>query len=495
MHRLLILTLLLGSLRVLALRAEEPVYEFRGVWVATVTNIDWPSQRELPVEELKKEALRIIELHHRLGMNALILQVRPSGDAIYPTPLAPWSVYLTGEQGKAPGGDFDPLQFWIDECHKRGMELHAWINPFRASLHAADSLHLTHPARIHPEWTITHNGRLYYDPGLPQVHEHLLQVLTDLLTRYRVDGLHIDDYFYPYPAVGQVFNDSASYLARLNFEEPLSIHDWRRQNTDRFVKASHELIKELRPDVRFGVSPFGVWRNRSDDPRGSDSRAGITSYDHLYADVIKWAREGWIDYVAPQIYWSTRDEAANYIKLADWWNKNVEGAQLYIGHAIYKINGTQRHWDRPTELADQLRYARRLDKVSGSIFYSHNHFLRDNHQLAQLLSDTLYRNPALVPPLERSRDVNIPSPSAVSNLQHKRGVLTWELPAEEEQENLRFLLFFSDRDNREERVVTQSTFYRLPPTLGRKRRYTVQVVAVDAHNNMSPRSETLRLRF
>ena len=187
---------------------SSPEYEFRGVWVATVTNIDWPSKPGLSTDALKKEALDIINIHHSLGMNTIILQIRPSGDAIYPTKLAPWSKYLTGQQGFNTEENVDLLKFWIDECHKRNMELHAWINPFRASLHSDDSLHYTHPAYIHPQWTVKYNNKLYYNPGLPEVRQHIIDVIADIVERYDINGIHIDDYFYPYPVNGETFNDS-----------------------------------------------------------------------------------------------------------------------------------------------------------------------------------------------------------------------------------------------------------------------------------------------
>nr|WP_083985048.1 family 10 glycosylhydrolase [Geofilum rubicundum] len=233
------------------------IYEFRGVWVATVTNIDWPSKPGLSVGALKKEALDIITTHHAMGMNAIILQVRPAGDAIYPTALAPWSKYLTGEQGKPLDGSFDLLKFWIEECHKRDMELHAWINPFRASLHSDDPLHISHPALIHPNWTVVHNKRLYYNPALPEVRQHIIQVITDLVSRYDIDGLHMDDYFYPYPANGEAFNDTATYINQLDYEAPLSIHDWRRNNIDLFIEEANRVIHRVKPWVKFGISLLG----------------------------------------------------------------------------------------------------------------------------------------------------------------------------------------------------------------------------------------------
>ncbi len=489
----LLVTVLLFSTQVPA--SSLPKYEFRGVWVATVTNIDWPSKPGLSISVLKREALDIISSHHAMGMNAIILQVRPAGDAIYPSALAPWSKYLTGEQGLPPDQSFDLLKFWIEECHKRNMELHAWINPFRAALHSDEALHISHPALVNRHWTVVHNKRLYYNPGLPEVRQHILQVIIDLVSRYDINGLHIDDYFYPYPANGDVFNDTATYISQLDYEAPLSIHDWRRHNIDLFIQEAYQSIHQVKPWVKFGISPFGVWRNIADDPRGSDSRAGVTSYDHLYADVIKWAEMGWIDYVLPQIYWSTRDEAANFIKLADWWNQHVTNRHLYIGHGIYKINGTQKHWDNPEELKEQLQHTRKLANVKGSAFYSHNHFMRANNNLNSLLQDSIYKEPALVPPMPWLN--NMP-PQPVSNVRHKRGIITWEAPemVNAIHKPLKYIVFIDNGDDEEEWFITSNRFYRPGnPASNRKSRYSISVASIDSFNQISERSEPLRVRF
>ena len=477
-------------------RTRQLPVEFRGVWVATVTNIDWPSKRTLSVEELKKEALNIIELHHKMGMNTIILQVRPSGDAIYPTNLAPWSVYLTGKQGNAPEGGFDPLKFWVDECKKRNIELHAWINPFRASLHSTDSLTENHPARLHPEWVVEYNGKLYFDPGIPEVRHHLTEVIRELVRNYDIAAIHIDDYFYPYPATGFIFKDSASYEARSEEERHLSIHDWRRSNTDKFIMEASAAIHAEKAYVKFGISPFGVWRNKSEDPRGSDTRAGVTSYDHLYADVVKWAHQGWIDYVIPQIYWSSRDKAANFLKLAQWWNDNITDRHLYIGHGIYKINGTQENWDDPNELKQQILFSRSLRNVKGSAFYSHNHFLRKNNNLNQLLEDSLYRDIAAVPPMEWLQNKARPEP--VNNLKYKRGLITWEAPrgANTTGKPLRYVVYIANESGGEAEYITRSRVFKPESkTMPGRGRFTIQVAVMDADNSISEKSEVLKIRY
>lgn len=474
---------------------RSSLYEFRGVWVATVTNIDWPSEKGLNVPQLKKEVQEILNLQEKLGMNSIILQVRPAGDAIYPSELEPWSVYISGEQGKAPENNFDPLQYWIDEAHKRDLELHAWINPFRASLNISDSLHYSHPAKKHPEWAIQYGTKLNYNPGLAEVRQHLLNVIKDLIDRYELDGIHMDDYFYPYPIAGETFNDSTTYIQQLDFNAPLSIHDWRRENINIFIESVSKLINEQKPWIRFGVSPFGVWRNQSDDARSSDTKAGITCFDDLYADVLRWTDEGWLDYVAPQVYWSTQDKAVNYSKLIKWWNQEVPNRDVYIGHGIYKINGTQPYWDNPEEVGEQIRLSRELRNVKGNIFFSHKHFVRENNQLNKVLSENYFKNRALTPPMIWKRDSLL---LPISNVTYKKKMLTWEqneLKSQNRKE--RFIIYFTPTDGTEGWwEITNNTFFvPLQPDFGRKLLYNVEVGVIDRCNNIGSLSKSIKIRF
>jgi uncharacterized lipoprotein YddW (UPF0748 family) len=272
-----------------------PKFEFRAVWVATVANIDWPSKPGLSTEQQQQEVIDILNMHEKLGMNVIILQVRPTADAFYPSALEPWTRYLTGTPGQAPEPFYDPLQFWIEECHKRGMELHAWLNPFRVALNHQQPLAGNHIAFQHPGWILKYGNSLYFDPGLPQTREFAAQVVKDIVSRYDVDAIHFDDYFYPYP-LQEDFPDTASFAFYNRGFFPEDKADWRRENVDIIIKMLNDTIKSVKPWVKFGISPFGVWRNIADDPRGSDSRAGATNYDHLYANIIKWQENGWIDY-------------------------------------------------------------------------------------------------------------------------------------------------------------------------------------------------------
>jgi len=256
-----------------------PKYEFRAAWVTTVENIDWPSRKGLPADSQKLEFLRLLDMHQHNGMNALVVQVRPAADAFYPSPYEPWSEWLTGVQGKPPFPYYDPLQFMIEETHKRGMEFHAWCNPYRAVYAVGkSSVSPTHITRLHPEWFLNYGGTLYFDPGNKEVQQYVTRVIRDIVHRYDVDALHFDDYFYPYPVPGKDFPDDVSYT---KYGNAMDRGDWRRSNVDSIILHIGTMIKEEKKYCKFGISPFCVWRNNSKDPEGSQTQAGLTNYDHL----------------------------------------------------------------------------------------------------------------------------------------------------------------------------------------------------------------------
>ncbi len=381
-------------------QAIAPKFEFRAVWVATVANIDWPSKPGLSTLEQQQEVIDILEMNHQLGMNAIILQIRPTSDAFYPSALEPWSVYLTGVAGQTPEPFYDPLQFWIEESHKRGMELHAWLNPFRVALNHAQPLAGNHVAFQHPEWILKYGNSLYFDPGLPQTRHFVMEVVKDIVSRYDVDAIHFDDYFYPYP-LKEDFPDTTSFAFYNRGFFPQDKADWRRENVDITIKMLNDTIKAVKPWVKFGISPFGVWRNIADDPAGSDSRAGVTNYDDLYADIIKWQKNGWIDYTLPQLYWQIGHPLADFEKLANWWNLHTYGRGMYIGHGIYKINPASEvsEWRQSGEMPKQIEMLRKIPGIGGSAFYSSKHFKRDLLGFQDSLTLNLYKLPALVPPM------------------------------------------------------------------------------------------------
>ncbi|MGW6237705.1 glycoside hydrolase family 10 protein [Streptomyces sp. NPDC055094] len=352
-------------------RRHAPRRELRGMWLATVVNRDWPSVPGLTADRQKAELLRHLDTAVARGLNAVIFQVRPTADALWPSPYEPWSQYLTGTQGKDPG--WDPLGTAVREARARGLELHAWFNPYRVANHTDPSrLIATHPARVHPDWVLPYGGKLYYNPGLPEVRTFVQDAMLDAVRRYDIDAVHWDDYFYPYPVAGQVFDDDAEYERYgAGFPDKAA---WRRDNTDRLVRETAERIKKIKKHVRFGISPFGVWRNAATDPLGSDTRAGVQTYDDLYADTRGWIKKGWIDYIAPQLYWNIGFAAADYAKLLAWWDGVVRGTgvDLYLGEALYKAGDPAQPaaWQDPAELSRHLTLAKKYAGARGHCFFS-----------------------------------------------------------------------------------------------------------------------------
>ncbi len=401
---------------------SQTAREFRGVWVATVANIDWPSKPNLDDETQQQEFRALLDLHQKNGINAVLLQIRPAADAFYRSSLEPWSEWLTTAP-RTPG--YDPLAFCLREAHARGMELHAWFNPYRARFNATDSVH-PHPLSIeakHPEWLVTYGKNKYLNPGLPEARQHTVSVVLDVVRRYAIDGVHFDDYFYPYKIEGQAFPDSATYQ---HYRLPgQSLDDWRRANIDLLIHHLHDSIKQIKPHLFFGVSPFGVWRNQDKDPEGSATWAGQTCYDDLYADVRKWLREGWIDYVAPQLYLPIGHERMDFETVVRWWCQNHYGKPIYIGQAAYRINGeTDARWKNPSQLFEQYRLCRTCPAIQGNIYFSSKSFRQNPLGVNDSLRLRIYRERALPPP--RLASSKAARPVAVTIATHKRGlVVRW----------------------------------------------------------------------
>jgi uncharacterized lipoprotein YddW (UPF0748 family) len=381
------------------LSLSKPVnYEFRGVWIATVDNIDWPAKGMVNVEDQKAEFIRQLDLHKSNGMNAVIVQVRPAADAFYPSQYEPWSQWLTGVQGHPPSPYYDPLQFMIEETHKRGMEFHAWCNPYRADFQIGkSSIAPNHITRIHPEWFLTYGDKKYFDPSNKQAQKFVVNVVKDIVKRYDVDAIHMDDYFYPYRIAGKEFPDEASYRKS---GTSLSKDDWRRSNVDSIIAMLNAAIKIEKPWVKFGISPFSVWRNKDQDPEGSDSKAAQTNYDDLYANILLWLKKGWIDYVAPQLYLEIGNSKIAYEKLLDWWSKHSYGRHLYIGQGIYRSDERSSAWKNPKELPNQIQLLRKYPDVQGSIYFSSKSFDRNPNGWNDSLRNNYYREPAMIPPME-----------------------------------------------------------------------------------------------
>ena len=373
-----------------------PKCEFRAAWVATVENIDWPSKKGLSTDSQKAEFTRLLDMHRRNGLNAVVVQVRPATDAFYPSLYEPWSEWLTGTQGKAPSPYYDPLRFMIEETHKRGMEFHAWCNPYRAVYAIGkSSISPTHITRLHPEWFLSYGGTLYFDPGNKEVQQYVTQVIRDIVHRYDIDALHFDDYFYPYRIPGKEFPDEASFS---KYGNGMDREDWRRSNVDSIIVRLGAMIREEKKYCKFGISPFCVWRNSSKDPDGSETQAGQTNYDDLYANILLWLKNGWIDYVAPQLYLEIGYKRADYPILLDWWASHSYGRQCYIGLAIYRA-GSNPAWRDPTQLTRQIQDIRNHPDVQGAIYFSSKSFERNPLGWCDSLRENYYNYPALIPPM------------------------------------------------------------------------------------------------
>jgi uncharacterized lipoprotein YddW (UPF0748 family) len=375
---------------------SQPRHEFRAAWVATVDNIDWPSKGNYNTESQKQEYISILDMHKKNGMNAVIVQIRPATDAFYPSQYEPWSQWLTGKQGRAPSPYYDPLLFMITEAHKRGLEFHAWCNPYRAEfILGKSSISPKHITRVHPEWFLTYGDKRYFDPGNKDAQQHVIRVIRDIVSRYDVDAIHFDDYFYPYRIRGKEFPDAASYG---KYGNGMNREDWRRSNVDSIMSALATAIKEEKPQCRFGISPFGVWRNIDKDSIGSATKAGQTNYDDLYADVLLWLKKGWIDYVAPQLYWEIGHKAAPYEVLVDWWSKHTYGRHCYIGLGIYRA-GTNTAWKDSTLLPRQITMLRQYPEIQGAVYFSSKSFVGNPNGWSDSLQNNYYRLPALIPPM------------------------------------------------------------------------------------------------
>ena len=393
--------------------ATNPKNEFRAVWIATVANIDWPKSNIDAVEKQKADFIEILDTYKKMNYNAVIVQIRSAGDAFYPTDLAPWSRYLTGKEGKAPSPYFDPLEWMITEAHARGFEFHAWLNPYRATMDSrTEIVSPNHDFYKHPEWMIKYGGKYYYNPALPEVQTHLVTVVNEVVRTYDIDAIHFDDYFYPYRIKGEEFNDRVSFT---KYGGGLSLEDWRRSNVNNLVKCVSYSIKNIKPWVQFGISPFGVWRNKSVDPKGSETEAGQTNYDDLYADPLAWMENNWIDYLVPQLYWSLDHPKASYSKLLKWWSENSKNTAIYIGNGTYKINtDSDKKWNNPYEIPNQIDITRTYKNIQGNAFFSAKSFVKKNQNVAQLLLENQYKYPALPYAVPNSKKTLIDCPSVNS---------------------------------------------------------------------------------
>lgn len=372
--------------------AENPKREFRGAWLHVIGQSQWMNKSPRQQREYITTQFDLLE---KAGCNAVIFQVRPTADALYKSRYEPWSVWLTGQRGRQPSEDWDPLEFAIEEAHKRGMELHAWLNPYRVTSNPKETLPENHDYYNHPERFVKFDGKIFFDPAYQENRDFICLVVEDIVSRYDVDAIHIDDYFYPYPANGKKFDgDDKSYA---KFGNGKKRDDWRRENVDKLIAQLHTTIKSTKPWVRFGVSPFGIWRNKTSDPRGSNS-GGLQNYDDLYADPLYWARQGWIDYLAPQLYWALDLKVAPSRHLAPWWNDNANGVDIYIGQDTKKTMDTPDPGNNAAdELDTKIKLSRELENVKGNVWW-HGYWVTDNYRgVADRLKND-YQSTLALPP-------------------------------------------------------------------------------------------------
>src|SRR5450432_3273273 len=472
----------------------QPKTEFRGVWVATVDNIDWPSRGNYNTESQKAEYIKLLDMHQRNGINAVIVQVRPATDAFYPSPYEPWSEWLTGKQGLPPAPYYDPLQFMIEQAHKRGMEFHAWCNPYRAEFAICkSSIAPTHITKIHPEGFLPYGGVRLFDPGNKDAQQYVVRVIRDIVSRYDIDAIHFDDYFYPYRIAGKEFPDDVSYQ---KYSNGLSKDDWRRSNTDSIILALSKAIKAEKKYCRFGISPFGVWRNSDKDSSGSDSKAGQTNYDDLYADIVLWLKNGWIDYVAPQLYWEFEHAHAPYGPLLDWWNKHTYGRQCYIGLGIFKA-GSNASWRDKDELPRMIRELRNMPNVQGAIYFSSKSFERNPNGWSDSLRENYYKYPAIIPAMDwiDSSEIEKPDVAVISIGSNIKGTALFIKNKETVKKIKAFIIYSFDSGDsvrntaNPQNIVkivpaTENTVqYIMPPSGGKLKQ--VAVSCIDFENNES----------
>ena len=393
--------------------------EFRGAWITTVWNSDWPSKAGLSATQQQNELVAILTRLQELNFNAIILQVRPEGDALYASELEPWSAWLTGTQGKAPEPFYDPLQLAIAEAHKRNIEVHAWFNPYRAKTSIRSGSNVRpHIAVTNPEVVYQWGNQLWMDPGLKIVQDRAYNVIIDVVRRYDIDAVHLDDYFYPYPIQEQSFPDNKTYAAYKAAGGQLSLNDWRRQNVDQMVLRLSQGIKATKPHVKFGISPFGIYR-----PGQPPGITGLDAYGLLYADSKKWLEQGWVDYLAPQLYWRTDQTQQSYPVLLKWWTEiNSQRRHIYAGNNIGQLDG--KAW-KSEEIEKQVKISRNQapDLSLGNIFFSVGSIIENRQDISDTFQNSLYTKPALVPTMSW-RSTTAPAPPKELQVNNRR--LSWQ---------------------------------------------------------------------
>lgn len=488
--KLLLLLALFGMLLAGKLSAQGayPKREFRGAWIQCVNG----QFQGMSPRQMQATLISQLDNLKGAGINAVIFQVRAECDALYASPYEPWSRFLTGVQGRAPQPQWDPLKFMVEECHKRGMELHAWINPYRAQTKGTTSLSPMHPYNKYPTLFVRYGGQLYFDPGYPESRHYICRIVRDIVSRYDIDAIHMDDYFYPYPNPGEEFPDDISFAAYgRGFT---SKADWRRDNVNVLIKELHETVHQCKPWVKFGVSPFGIYRNRRSDPNGSDTR-GLQNYDDLYADVLMWVNNGWVDYNIPQIYWEIGNPAADYDNLIRWWARHASARPLFIGQDVMRtVSKADPANPSQHQMYAKYRLQRSLPAVQGSCQWYAAAVVSNPGNYRTVLASVYHKYPALVP---TSPFIDDKAPGKVRKLKPlwtpDGYVLFWTAPKAKNamDEAVQYVVYRFDRHekpdlNNPEHIVaiTRNTFYKLPYEDGRTR-YRYVVTALDRLHNES----------
>lgn len=440
LKRIAAASFLLALLFTLNIYASNPKREFRGAWLHIIGQTQYMNTQQKGTAQLKEYIADQIDRLHRSGCNAVIFQVRPTADAAYISDIEPWSSWITGKRGKAPAPLWDPLDFAIQEAHKRGMELHAWLNPYRVTSSPKEVLPADHISKKYPERFFKYDGKIFFDPAYQENRDYICEVVKDITTRYDVDAIHIDDYFYPYPVAGVKIPDNASYQ---KFGSGMKLEDWRRHNVDLLIEQMNRTIKETKPWVRFGVSPFGIWRNKKTDPRGSDSN-GLQNYDGLYADVLLWAKNGWVDYLAPQLYWTLDFKAAPSRHLAHWWNDNCHGVDLFIGQDVQRtMNNADPKTGDSNELATKVKLSRELPNIKGNVWW-HGYWVTDNMKGVADSLAYVHQNTVALPPAYGNPKI-APQPVKDLRVEKKDGMtyLMWDsdTPQYKETDQIRFVVY------------------------------------------------------
>ncbi|WP_026932929.1 glycoside hydrolase family 10 protein [Christiangramia echinicola] len=464
------------------------IEEFRAAWIATVANINWPSKSGLSTYQQQQEALKLLDFLKSHNFNAVIFQVRPQADALYQSELEPWSYFLTGEQGKAPDPYYDPLDFWIKEAHKRGLELHVWLNPYRAHHTTGGKVTSTSIIRKKPELAVElANGMWWLDPAQKETQDHSAAVVMDIVNRYDIDGVHFDDYFYPYDSYnnGKDFPDEKTFMAYQNADGKLSKADWRRDHVNKFIKRIYEEIKAEKPFVKFGLSPFGIWR-----PGYPESVSGYDQYDKLYADAKLWLNEGWIDYFTPQLYWQINQYAQSFPELLGWWeSENTKNRHLWPGINV-GLGGDEKNVD---ETINQIMITRgMLPESKGTVHWSIGPLVKHKN-LARALVEGPYRKKALVPPSPWLDDSAPEVPEFSFKVENDRLLMNWEVS--DPKDISRYVIWFKyEQGNWDYKILDGNvTSFSLQNVVGEKKKMMerIGITAVDRLGNQSDFKEII----